>query len=337
MTPDDNDFWSNRPALVWAQSTTIGTGVFDDADELVVWATDLRSGEPLAGVEVTFDAVPATGTTNADGLARIDKPAVETGHLIARRGDDSAILDSDWQQRSRTDQSIWYVFDDRQLYRPGETAHFKGWVRRLTVSDDAQLAEVGADATVNYQVNDWYGNDIGTGSVDLNALGGFDFEVEIPAGANLGSAWVNLSVTGAGRLDNAYTHSFQIQEFRRPEFEVTTRAESEGPYLVGKPATVAVEAAYFSGGPLPDADVEWTVTTRQATYSPPNWDRLHLRGVDSLVVRGRVRWWRLLRGRVRRRGCLRRLRATVRSRHRRNLLRPHRRLRHPLPADGFRR
>ncbi|NNL97936.1 MAG: hypothetical protein HKO63_07005, partial [Acidimicrobiia bacterium] len=272
LSRDDNDFWSNRPALVWAQSTTIGTGVFDDADELVVWATDLRTGAPLSGVEVTFDRVAATGTTNTDGLARIEKPAVDTGHLIARRGDDSAILDSDWYQRSRSDQSLWYVFDDRQMYRPGETAHFKGWVRRLTVSDDAQLARVGDDAAVTYQVNDWYGNDIGTGTVDLNALGGFDFAIEIPAGANLGNAWVNLSVTGVSGLDNRYTHTFQIQEFRRPEFEVTTRAESPGPYVAGTPATVAVEAAYFSGGPLPDAAVEWTVTTRQATYSPPNWD-----------------------------------------------------------------
>lgn len=26
-----------------------------------------------------------------------------------------------------------------------------------------------------------------------------------------------------------------------------------------------------SGGPLPDAEVTWTVTTRQSSYSPPNW------------------------------------------------------------------
>ena len=33
----------------------------------------------------------------------------------------------------------------------------------------------------------------------------------------------------------------------------------------------AVDAMYFSGGPLPDAEVTWTVTTRQSSYSPPNW------------------------------------------------------------------
>ena len=123
------------------------------------------------------------------------------------------------------------------------------------------------NTTFTYQAQDWYGNEIGSGTVDLSALGGFDFEIDIPAGANLGQAWVNFTTSSGG-----HSHSIQIQEFRRPEFEVSTRPESVGPYLVGKPATVAVEAVYFAGGPLPDAAVEWTVTTSQATYSPPNWD-----------------------------------------------------------------
>ncbi len=275
LTPNDDDYWSNRPAVVWAQSTIIGADAFHDDSELLVWATDLRSGAPLADVAIKFADSAATATTNADGLARLTKPSTsssETGYLLAQRGDDIALLDSSWRWDKRSDQSLWYVFDDRQMYRPGETAHFKGWVRRLTTSDDAQLAAVSADATISYQANDWYGNEIAAGTVALNALGGFDFEVEIPAGANLGQAWINLGLRGIAGEANGYTHSFQIQEFRRPEFEVTARAESAGPYVVGKPATVAVEAAYFSGGPLPDAPVEWTVTTRKATYSPPNWD-----------------------------------------------------------------
>jgi uncharacterized protein YfaS (alpha-2-macroglobulin family) len=266
LTPNDNDYWSNRPALVWAQSTAIGADVFEDNDELVVWATDLRSGRPLADVAIEFVGSGTTATTNGDGLVRTVKP--EGRRIVVRRDGDSAIIDSTLHRHSPTDQSLWYVFDDRQMYRPGETARIKGWVRRLTVSEDAQLAAIARGAKVNYQASDWYGNEIGSGTVDINALGGFDFEIDIPAGANLGQAWIELSAGSGGR----HTHTLQIQEFRRPEFEVATRAESEGPYLVAEPATVAVQADYFSGGPLPNAGVEWTVTTRQATYSPPNWD-----------------------------------------------------------------
>ncbi len=270
LTPNSDNYWSNRPTLVWAQSTVVGADIFEDNDESVVWATDLRSGQPLANVEIEFIGYAATATTNADGIARTDKQSGSTAyepHAVARLGDDSAIVESIGNRYSQSDQSLWYVFDDRQMYRPGETAHIKGWVRKLTLSDDAQLAAVASGATISYQATDWYGNEIGSGTVEVSALGGFDFEVKIPAGANLGQAWISLSSGG-----NGHSHSIQIQEFRRPEFEVTTHPESAGPYLAGKPATVAVQADYFSGGSLPDAEVEWTVTTREATYSPPNWD-----------------------------------------------------------------
>ena len=64
---------------------------------------------------------------------------------------------------------------------------------------------------------------------------------------------------------------FQIQEFRRPEFEVTARNETSGPYFAGGEALLSVAAKYYAGGPLPDADVTWEVKTTPANYDPPNW------------------------------------------------------------------
>ncbi len=34
---------------------------------------------------------------------------------------------------------------------------------------------------------------------------------------------------------------------------------------------VAVEANYFAGGPLPNAEVTWLVTSSPSNYQPPNW------------------------------------------------------------------
>ena len=47
-------------------------------------------------------------------------------------------------------------------------------------------------------------------------------------------------------------HAFEVQEFRRPEFEVTAKS-SEGPHLVGEHAIATVSATYYSGGGLPNA------------------------------------------------------------------------------------
>jgi len=273
LSQNTEEYWSNRPTLVWAQATQIGADIFNDGDESLIWATDLSTGEPLPGVEVEFVGTATTVTTNSDGLALTETPSGSSFErpVVVRLDGDTALIDSGWQEWSRHDETLWYVFDDRQTYRPGETAHIKGWVRRLTVSDDAQLGAVADGATVLYRAYDWYGNEIGDGTADVSMLGGFDFTFDIPAGANLGQAWVQLSLDGSG-LSGDYSHTLQVQEFRRPEFEVSTRPESAGPYVVDEPATVAVDADYYAGGPLPDAAVEWTVTTRQATYSPPNWD-----------------------------------------------------------------
>jgi alpha-2-macroglobulin len=62
-----------------------------------------------------------------------------------------------------------------------------------------------------------------------------------------------------------------VQEFRRPEFEVSARNESTGPYFVDGQATLAVAASYFAGGPLPNAETTWRVSSTASSYSPPNW------------------------------------------------------------------
>ena len=51
----------------------------------------------------------------------------------------------------------------------------------------------------------------------------------------------------------------------------TARNETTGPYFAGDHATLAVEAKYYAGGGLPNADVTWQVTTSPGNYSPPNW------------------------------------------------------------------
>jgi len=274
---DDPLYWSNRPTMVWVQVTNIGLDVFTDRDEIVVWTTDLATGTPLAGVEVSLVGVGTSLTTGAGGLATAELSAARTEVVVATDGTDVAMLASPYDSfgREQTDDVVlFHVFDDRAIYRPGETVNVKGWARRLNISTDAQIALIGDSANLTYRAYDSVGNEIATGTTTVSRLGGFDFAFDIPAQANLGFAYIDLSLDGVSGIGGPRSTSqpFQIQEFRRPEFEVTARNESPGPYLRTDPATVAVDAAYFSGGPLPNAEVNWVVTTRNAIYSPPNWD-----------------------------------------------------------------
>lgn len=261
--------WESRPVVMWVQDTDIGIDLISHQQDLVIWTTDLRSGDPLPGVDIRFPGAAANLVTDESGLARTPfRGYVEL--VVATLGEDEALLSVYVRGEQQEDRTIWYTADDRGMYRPGETLSLKGWVRNLDLSGDGGLEFLPEGEPITYRVYDPFGNELDSGATRLDKLGGFHLVVELSEQANLGHAWIEFERRAYGN-ESWHTHSFQIQEFRRPEFEVTTRTVASGPYFVDEPAEVAVDAKYFSGGPLPNAEVTWTVTTRQATYSPPNW------------------------------------------------------------------
>lgn len=270
LDPDDETYWNNRPIVAWVQATSLGIDAVADHDRLVAWATDLQTGEPLDGVEVRLGRGDPSAT-GGDGLTSIDL-AGGGEFLVAERGDDSAVLTADssgrWQTYDPGGSTRWYAFDGRGLFRPGDELEVKGWVRRLDLDGDARLQLVGADRTVDYTVRDAFGNELLTGESALTAQGGFELSGTLPDGAALGEAHIELRL---GDQEEHGFHPFQIQEFRRPEFEVVTAPVGAGPHLLTGPVLVEASGRYFAGGVLPDAPITWQVTTSATTYSPPNW------------------------------------------------------------------
>ena len=175
-------------------------------------------------------------------------------------------------QRVPQDSLRWFTFDDRSLYRPGEDLRLKGWLR--TVSGGPK-GDVGAApkglSKLTYKVYDPRGNEIGKGLASVSAFGGFDLKTKLPDDANLGWATVRLETIGKGVKKVRHSHRFQIQEFRRPEFEVTMAA-SEGPHVAGDGPIFTTEARYFAGGGLSAAPVQWSFTASPGHFSPPGHD-----------------------------------------------------------------
>ena len=260
---------TNSRVIAWVQDTDIGVDVITDHRDVAVWTTDLRSGDPLAGVEIELGSRYETLVSGDNGLARASLDSGSFSWVVASLGADRAIGPA-YIGRPLFDQTIWYTTDDRGMYRPGETLHLKGWVRDLDVSGDGDLEFLPSGQLITYSAFGPFGNDLGSGEVRLDDHGGFDLALELAEGANLGRSWIVFQLPGTGS-SGRHTHRFQVQEFRRPEFEVEARLESADPHFIDEPAVVAVDARYFSGSPLPNSEVSWTVTTRPGYYSPPNW------------------------------------------------------------------
>lgn len=283
ITPASDRYHS--PLLCWVQSTQIGLDAFVDNKQLIGWANSLVDGAPLNDVKMEILPAEVSGTTGTDGLAKLPlKPVSDSDMsvLVARRGNDVAILPENpntwhengtWQQKPQTDELRWYVFDDRRLYRPGEEVHIKGWIRRIGTGIDGDVGPLnGAIKTLNYVIADELDNEVKRGVLVPNVFGGFDFAFKLPANMNLGNAMVKFETRSTLKAldDKDFRHYFQVQEFRRPEFEVIAKNETEGPLFVGDHADVSVMASYFAGGGLTNTEVKWSVSSSPTTFTPPN-------------------------------------------------------------------
>ncbi|HUS29363.1 MAG TPA: alpha-2-macroglobulin family protein, partial [Kofleriaceae bacterium] len=275
-----NQEWDPPRMISWVQSTKLAVDAHVDGDHLVAFTTELSSGKPLSGIDVELAPTGTHGTSDDKGLASIPLPSGQqsTNVLYARRGDDTALLLENegywsgygsWYRQGRDKQLAWYVVDDRKLYKPGEEVSLKGWLRTIDYGKGGDVGgQPDAIKTITYTVTDAVGNQIGKGSMQVSPVGGFDTKFTLPKTPNLGYANVSMQTVG---YPGYYSHSFQLQEFRRPEFEVSAQA-STGPFSIGEGGDITVSAKYFAGGALPGAEVNWYVNASQTSFTPPNRD-----------------------------------------------------------------
>ena len=272
----------NQLIYQWIQVTNIGLDAYVDDENIVSLVTDLKTGKPLADTRISLFGNSAATTTDENGLANLALPEniKYDGLLVAESGADMALLPekleiylaSNWHKKKAYGFSRWSVFNDRGMYRPQEEVSLKGYVRNVTggkFSDIAEFTETGK--TVFYKVKDARNNEILKGQTKINAFGAFDFKFKLPDNVNLGQLSVEFRFKEDSQ-NSDYSHNFQVQEFRRPEYEVTVKAETSAPYFVGETAALETEAKYYSGGYLMNAPTEWAVYANQTKYTPPNRD-----------------------------------------------------------------
>lgn len=289
---------NRRPPEIarWIQVTDLAIDAFFDDQILNIWTGSLENGKPVGNVSLKLYDVE-TGAklvnnirVNSKGLSTLDLPEDNENAklLVAERDGDLCILpertgfwrgSSSWKKRDRPDRLLWHIFNDRGMYKPGETVRFKGWNRLIKGASGALTAHEGD--VVEWQVSDSRNNEFAKGKADVSENGGFNFSLEIPDNVNLGQAVVRVST--ASNPKSIATALFKIQEFRRPEFEVNVSVPP-GPYYAGDWAVAEVKASYYAGGGLAGADAAWEVRSETINYAPP--------GLDQFAFGHWLPWWR---------------------------------------------
>ncbi|MBI4748315.1 MAG: hypothetical protein HY774_07480 [Acidobacteria bacterium] len=272
--------------LLWVQSTRLAADAYRDQSDLMVSVTSLVDGKPVNQASVTLMPEKLETRTGPDGLGVLKVGAstsIEFQVLVIRQGEDSLLLPepqfwaeeaTDWDQPSVIDRLQWYVFDDRRIYQPGEELHLKGWIRRIQghKGGDVDLAREHVKK-LKYVLRDPRGVDLHRGELPINAFGGFDTVLSLPKNINSGTCRIEFLCTSqtAGIVLGKYLHRFQVEEFRRPDFEVSVTTDLQ-PKILHNPTEVMTSAKIYGGGALSNAPVTWKVVTKPVYFRPPNWD-----------------------------------------------------------------
>ena len=273
------------------QVTDIGLTAKYSPESVVVWATSLSKAEPLPGVRVAMRDVKGEllweGKTDAEGLAvgpglktfGGKKPRV----LLANKGEELSFIDLDsWNMQMEPYRFNlpydWdapavalrgHIFTERGVYRPGEKAHVKGYLR----VDKGRKLELLPVDRARVTVKDSMNNVVIDREVRLSDLDGFDVEVPLGKGSPLGTWRVEAVPVGLdGGAEGKPSGSFRVEAYRAPDFEVVVGAVGEH-VIVGDKAAVTISGQYLFGAPMGGAKMTWSASRRESAFRPVNYEQ----------------------------------------------------------------
>ncbi|QDU94449.1 MG2 domain protein [Lignipirellula cremea] len=166
-----------------------------------------------------------------------------------------------------------YSITDRPVYRPNQTVHYKMWVRHAQY-DQEDVSQF-AKQSFPFEIYDPKGEKIVTATLTTDEYGGIEGAYELPADATLGQYQLRLQRQGNGKQPPfSGSGSFRVEEYKKPEFEVTIDAPSK-PVMLGEKINATIRAKYYFGAPVANATVKYKIERvdySQDWYPSAPWD-----------------------------------------------------------------
>lgn len=252
------------------------------SEEALVWVTDLNAGAPVTRTAVQLldreALLLAGGTTDSDGISRLPIPkrselwepvaAItgepgEAGYGIAVSTWQGDVFPWDFEVEVHSAAQPTYraYFElDRQIYRPGDTVHYSGVLRRDR-SGSYELPE--PEPSVSLSLRGPSAEVVLAATASMSSSGIFSGTFLVPRDGALGEYTVHVSAGDThveGSSPEVIANArFLVAAYRKPSYEVV--ATSATPVAIfGEPVQFTVDARYFVGGRVSQGKVEWSLT-----------------------------------------------------------------------------
>jgi alpha-2-macroglobulin len=253
---------------------------------------DAESGKPISGANVEFFGYRQQRTrqgqlqtvtnnfaerSDASGLVRPDRNRMGNNlqwMVIARtQAGGLAYIGFHGVWRGRVERERYrevkaFGITDRPVYRPGQTMHYKIWVGRATYDERLRESERSDFAGRKFELSllDPRGEKVLTREVTADEYGGIEGEYLLPDDATLG--------VYRFQFPHQMPTSFRVEEYKKPEYEVTIDAPVE-PVMLGETVSATIRAKYYFGSPVTRATVNYKITRtphQESWFPSMPWD-----------------------------------------------------------------
>ena len=255
-------------------------------NQVIAWALDYQSGEPLKGVQVESVGYGST-LTNADGITTPPGADSRWSSRLLRLNDDGwfGVTSTQWTQgsapwqlnvpfSSETFDLLAHLYTERPIYRTGETVSYKAVIRR---DHDASYSLPGPDETFTVVVRDSKSRELSSTEVQVNEFGTLEGEFVIPEGGATGTYSIGISASAGARYLGHQpgwiaSTTFTVEQFRVPEFRVAVETP-EPHYVDGETIPVETKAEFYFGGGVEGATVSWVVLSSPTSIYVEEYER----------------------------------------------------------------
>jgi uncharacterized protein YfaS (alpha-2-macroglobulin family) len=229
------------------------------SDRLLVYAVDPDLGTPVADVQIELlrgKQALGAGTTGADGTWSKQIPLVRELTVLARKGDDFALLDPSYHPANLFSRKV-YLTTERPVYRPAQTVFFKGVVRAYA-DERYELDEL---EKVTVRAIDPNGQPVHTQELSVSKTGSFHGQFQLFDSAALGT--YRLIATAD---EKEYAGEFKVKAYRKPDYRVAVTPSSRA-VVSGDRVQATISANYLFGPPVVGSKVKVKVV-RTRFYIP---------------------------------------------------------------------
>jgi len=275
------------------QFTDLGLMQKSNGRETLVFVTSLQTGKPVTGVRLTAvdgeQKLIGYADTDANGIAVMTgaNPALilaeKAGDCTALDCNDSHIGGAVPYDIPTAWEDVWkpvrktFVFADRPLYRPGDTAHVKA-LSRTRIADDLMLDAAASKARV--VIRDPRYRVVLEKEITFSANGSWADDFKLPEGP-LGWYELMISFDGAENSDQGATgnYSFRIDDYKPNSFEV--KLDGKNLEVLTDRLKLPLSANYYMGKSLSQAKASWTASSVRVFNAPQGFEDYHFGDAPS--------------------------------------------------------